>query len=43
MSHLVLGVEDHCLRVRNPDHMVVEGGGGKPDSGWQLVVEQRQL
>jgi len=42
-SYLVFGVENHGLRVRHSDHVVVEGGGGQPHSARQLVVEQRQL
>ena len=29
--------------MRHAHHVVVEGGGGQPDAGGQLVVEQRQL
>lgn len=43
VSHLVLGVEHHSLRVWHADHVVVEGGGGQPDAGRQFVVEQGQL
>lgn len=42
-TYLVLGVEDNSLGVGHTDHMVVKGGGGQPDAGGELVVEQGEL
>lgn len=38
--HLVLGVEDHSLRVGDPADVVLGLRRRQPHSRWQLVVEQ---
>lgn len=42
-TNLVLGVEDDSLGVGDPADVVLVLGGRQPNSGRQLVVEQRQL
>lgn len=42
-SYLVLGVEDDCLGVGHPHHVMVEASRREPGARRQLVVQQRQL
>ena len=42
-AHLVLGVKNHSLGVRDPADVVLLLGCGEPNSRRQLVVEKRQL